>query len=72
MNPDVLLSAIIFLPALGALILAFLDSRAVSHIRAIALGFTVAELEQWLRTTLIGIPLRRALMPHAQGPADRT
>ncbi|MCP4507753.1 MAG: NADH-quinone oxidoreductase subunit M, partial [Fuerstiella sp.] len=42
MNPDYLLSGIIFLPALGALILAFLDSRAVSHIRAIALGFTVA------------------------------
>ncbi|MCP4174973.1 MAG: NADH-quinone oxidoreductase subunit M, partial [Fuerstiella sp.] len=42
MNPDVLLSAIIFLPALGALLLAFLDSRAVVQIRAIALGFTVA------------------------------
>ncbi len=42
MNPDVLLSGIIFLPALGALILAFRDSRAVTQIRAIALGFTVA------------------------------
>ena len=42
MNDAFLLSAIIFLPALGALLLAFLDSRAVESIRMLALGITIA------------------------------
>ncbi|MEQ9410401.1 MAG: NADH-quinone oxidoreductase subunit M [Fuerstiella sp.] len=40
MTPELLLSAIIFVPTLGALILSFMDSRAVSTIRGLAFGTT--------------------------------
>ncbi|MEZ6062219.1 MAG: NADH-quinone oxidoreductase subunit M [Planctomycetaceae bacterium] len=42
MNQATLLSAIIFLPALGALLLAFFDKRHVEVIRGWSLGVTVA------------------------------
>src|SRR6056297_3057321 len=42
MNDAFLLSAIIFLPAVGAFFLAFLDSKAVDAIRMYSLGVTVA------------------------------
>lgn len=41
MTPEILLSAIIFAPALGALILSFMDGKAVSTIRGLAFGTTV-------------------------------
>lgn len=42
MNPEFLLSAIIFLPAIGALILSFLDSKAVDAFRYGTLAITSA------------------------------
>jgi NADH-quinone oxidoreductase subunit M len=41
MNPEFLLTAIIFLPTLGALLLAFFDSRNVEVLRFFSLGVTV-------------------------------
>ena len=41
MNPTVLLSLIIFAPAIGALLLAFMDGRAVGQLRNFALVVTV-------------------------------
>ena len=40
MTPEILLSAIIFLPALGALVLSFMDGKAVSAIRGVAFATT--------------------------------
>ena len=42
MNDTFLLSAIIFLPAVGALLLSALDSKAVDAIRMFSLGITIA------------------------------
>ncbi|MEZ6122414.1 MAG: NADH-quinone oxidoreductase subunit M [Planctomycetaceae bacterium] len=42
MNDTFLLSAIIFLPAIGALVLSLLDSKAVDAIRFFSLGITIA------------------------------
>jgi NADH-quinone oxidoreductase subunit M len=41
MNPTVLLSLIIFAPAIGALLLAFMDGRAVGQLRNFALVVTI-------------------------------
>ena len=42
MTPELLLSAIIFLPAVGALILSFIDGKAISTIRGFSFGVTAA------------------------------
>lgn len=42
MTPEILLSAIIFLPAVAALFISFMDGKAVSTIRGVAFGATAA------------------------------
>ena len=40
MTPEILLSAIIFLPAIMALVISFMDGKAVGAIRGVAFGTT--------------------------------
>ncbi len=53
MTPEFLLTAIIFLPAIGALVLSIIDGKAVDAIRFLSLGVTIATfvltLMLWLK-----------------------